>query len=78
MTGDHVVNKKPHPEIYLKAADSIGLDPAQCVVIEDAVTGVASAKAAGMKCVAVDTRRFFRQDCRINRIVGSGKILLVL
>lgn len=71
ITGDHVVNKKPHPEIYLKAADSIGLDPAQCVVIEDAVTGVASAKAAGMKCVAV-TNSFSRADlAEADRVVGS-------
>jgi HAD superfamily hydrolase (TIGR01509 family) len=53
ITGDMVTHKKPHPEIYLKAADAVGLRPAQCVVVEDALTGVASAKAAGMPCVAV-------------------------
>lgn len=71
ITGDHVVNKKPHPEIYLKAADSIDLDPAQCVVLEDAVTGVAAAKAAGMKCLAI-TNSFSRSDlAKADRVVGS-------
>lgn len=71
ITGDHVVNKKPHPEIYLKAADSIGLEPEHCMVIEDAVTGVAAAKAAGMKCVAV-TNSFSRADlAQADRVIGS-------
>lgn len=71
ITGDHVVNKKPHPEIYLKAADSISLDPKQCVVLEDAVTGVAAAKAAGMKCLAI-TNSFSRLDlAKADRVVGS-------
>lgn len=51
--GDMIAHKKPHPEIYLRAAEEIGLDPAQCVAVEDAITGIASAKAAGMKVLAV-------------------------
>lgn len=51
--GDMVVNKKPDPEIYLTAAKALGLDPSQCVVIEDAITGIQAAKAAGMKCIGV-------------------------
>lgn len=53
ITGSDVVKKKPDPEIYLTAAKAIGLDPSVCVVCEDAVQGVAAAKAAGMKCVGV-------------------------
>ena len=52
ITGDLVTHKKPHPEIYQVAADTLGLPPEACVVVEDAVTGVAAAKAAGMKCIA--------------------------
>ncbi len=71
ITGDHVVHKKPHPEIYLKAADSIDLDPERCVVMEDAVTGVASAKAAGMKVVGI-TNSFKPKDlAQADRIVSS-------
>jgi beta-phosphoglucomutase len=53
VTGDDVGPKKPAPDIFLAAATRLGLAPAQCVVVEDAVNGVQAAKAAGMRCVAV-------------------------
>lgn len=55
VTGLDVVNKKPAPDIYLKAAENIGLDPAECLVVEDAVSGVKAAKEAGCRCLAVTT-----------------------
>jgi len=51
--GDLVGKKKPDPEIYTVAAEEIGLMPTVCVVVEDALTGIEAAKAAGMTCVAV-------------------------
>jgi beta-phosphoglucomutase len=53
VTGDDVEHKKPAPEIFLAAAQKLGLTAAECVVVEDAVNGVQAAKAAGMRCVAV-------------------------
>lgn len=53
ITGSEVRNKKPHPELFLQAAEGIGVPAARCVVIEDAPNGVAAAKAAGAKCIAV-------------------------
>jgi beta-phosphoglucomutase len=53
ITGEEVVNKKPAPDIFLRAAEQLGCSPAECVVIEDAVNGVQAAQAAGMACVAV-------------------------
>ena len=53
VTGDQVVRGKPDPECYLLAADRLGLDPARCLAIEDSVTGVAAAEAAGCLVVAV-------------------------
>jgi beta-phosphoglucomutase len=44
---------KPDPQVFLLAATKLGAEPARCVVFEDAVAGVQSARAAGMKCVAV-------------------------
>jgi HAD superfamily hydrolase (TIGR01509 family) len=44
---------KPDPEIYLKAAEQLGVKPEECVVIEDSYNGVKAAKAAGAKCIAV-------------------------
>jgi beta-phosphoglucomutase len=46
---------KPNPDTFLKAAKAVQVQPANCVVIEDAIAGVAGAKNAGMKCIAVTT-----------------------
>ena len=55
VTGDMVTHSKPDPEIYLLAAERLGVDPARCVAVEDAPKGVASARAAGMMVVGVRT-----------------------
>ncbi len=46
---------KPAPDVFLRAAQAIDVSPDRCVVIEDAINGVAGAKNAGMKCIAVTT-----------------------
>jgi beta-phosphoglucomutase family hydrolase len=51
--GWEVAEGKPSPQIYLLAAQRLGVNPANCVVFEDAIAGVEGAKRAGMKCVAV-------------------------
>ncbi len=51
--GTEVAEGKPSPQIFLLAAEKLGVKPAGCVVIEDAIAGVTAAKRAGMKCVAV-------------------------
>jgi beta-phosphoglucomutase len=53
VTGREVTRGKPDPEVFLIAAERLGIDPAACVVIEDAPAGVAAARAAGMRCVAL-------------------------
>jgi len=53
INGNDVKHKKPDPELFLIAAQRMGIEPAQCVVIEDAPNGVQAAKAAGAKCIAV-------------------------
>ncbi|MCP4259820.1 MAG: HAD family phosphatase [Planctomycetes bacterium] len=53
INGDHVKNKKPDPELFLLAAEHIGIEPANCVVIEDTPNGVQAAKSAGANCIAV-------------------------
>lgn len=53
ITGSDIINKKPHPEIYLKAAKEIGTLPQNCIVIEDAISGIGAGKAANMLCIGV-------------------------
>lgn len=51
--GTNIVRSKPDPEVFLKAAEFLGLEPADCLVVEDAVAGVEAAHAGGMKAAAV-------------------------
>jgi beta-phosphoglucomutase len=62
VTGDDVKIGKPHPEAYLIAAKKLQLDPAVCLVLEDATKGIQSAKAAGCKCIAIKNPNVPSQD----------------
>jgi HAD superfamily hydrolase (TIGR01509 family) len=53
VAGEDVKNKKPAPDIFLLAAKKINADPKDCLVIEDALSGIKAAKAAGCKCLAI-------------------------
>ena len=55
ITADDVTNGKPAPDGYLLAARRLNLEPAECVVIEDAPAGIQAGKAAGMRVIAVGT-----------------------
>jgi beta-phosphoglucomutase-like phosphatase (HAD superfamily) len=55
LSGDQVVRGKPAPDIYITAAEKLGVKPEYCLVIEDAPHGVAAAKDAGMCCLAIST-----------------------
>lgn len=68
VDGNMIVHSKPDPEIFLLAAKNLGIEPAACVVFEDAEAGVEAALAAGMKCVGVGN---FTKLKRANRIVDS-------
>ncbi len=50
-SGQDVAKAKPSPDIFLLAAEKLGLEPSECLVIEDAMHGVHAAKAAGMACI---------------------------
>jgi len=67
--GDNGVRGKPNPDIFLRAAEAIGVPPEECVVIEDAPHGIEAARRAGMKCIAV-TNSYPRE-----RLSGAGLIV---
>jgi HAD superfamily hydrolase (TIGR01509 family) len=72
VTGDDVKNGKPDPEIYLLAATKLGVDPSECLVLEDAEKGVKAAKEAGMKCIAVPTEFTKNLDfSRADLVIGN-------
>ena len=58
VTGDEIEHGKPSPDIYLRAAKKLGVTATECLVIEDALSGIAAAKAAGMRVAAIPDRRF--------------------
>src|SRR5712671_6324500 len=53
VTADDVANGKPHPEPYLKGAELLGANPADCLVVEDAPAGIRAARAGGMKVIGL-------------------------
>ena len=53
VTEQDVKRHKPDPEPYLKAAGLLGLPPRNCIAVEDSPTGLESARAAGLLCIAV-------------------------
>jgi len=71
ITGSEVKNKKPHPELFQKAAAALKIPPAQCVVIEDAPNGVKAAQAAGCKCIAVTNSTTAEKLAAADLIVNS-------
>jgi len=55
VTAEDVRRGKPDPEVYLLAAESIGVPPGQCLVFEDSVVGIQAARRAGMRVIGVAT-----------------------
>lgn len=73
VTGDEVSHGKPHPAPYLAAAAALGVDPGDCIAIEDSATGVASARAAGCRVVVAPnhgTIAALPLDLAVDSLVG--------
>lgn len=70
---EHVQNSKPDPETYLKGAAELGVDPADCVVFEDAPKGVEAAMNAGMQCVVLTTMHTEEEFAAYPNIITYAK-----
>lgn len=71
---ESISHPKPHPEIYLKTAGKLGVDPTACAVFEDSFVGIEAAKRAGMKCVAIASTfpaEVLRRETHADLIVPS-------
>lgn len=62
VSGEEVLNGKPFPDIFLKAAELLTVQPDQCMVIEDSKNGVTAAKKAGMICIGFQSPNSQNQD----------------
>ena len=72
LSGGELPESKPDPAIYLISAERLGIDPADCLVIEDTANGILAAKRAGMYCVAYRNPNSGKQDLsKADEIVDS-------
>ncbi|MGB4609559.1 MAG: HAD-IA family hydrolase [Saccharofermentanales bacterium] len=71
ITGSEIERKKPFPDIYLLAAEKVGVEPANCIVIEDATAGIESGKAAGMITIG------FTSACSEKELEQAGADFIV-
>lgn len=77
VTAEDVVNGKPDPSGYLGAAACLGVEPQDCVVVEDAPAGVAAGVAAGMRVIAVTTTHPAEELAAADLIIDSLALLTV-
>ena len=71
IDGTMIVNTKPDPEIFLLAASQLKVDPKECVVFEDAESGVEAALSAGMKCVGVGSEQRLGKANKVVKRTGD-------
>lgn len=69
VAGDEVAVAKPSPDLYLEAAARLGVEPSECVAVEDAPNGIEAARSAGMLVVAVERGQFAPSDLAAADIV---------
>lgn len=75
--GTNITNSKPDPEVFLKAADMLGLRPNECAVVEDAYSGILAANRGGFTSIGIgDARNDETADYRIDNILEVEKIVM--
>ena len=77
IDGNNVVNGKPHPEVFLKGAEALGLEPSECVVFEDSIAGVQAAKTGGMSSVGIGDAETLQADIHFTALGDTTPEALV-
>ncbi len=72
VSANDVKRNKPSPDIYIEAASRLNLSAEDCIAVEDSETGVASAKSAGLKCIALRTEQTAEQDLSAADVIVSS------
>lgn len=81
-SAEHLLNGKPHPQVFLNCADLLRAAPADCICFEDSFNGMIAAKAARMKCVVVPARnhqqeaRWAAADLKLSSLQNFNDLLL--
>jgi beta-phosphoglucomutase len=82
FSADDVNYPKPNPEIFLLTAKTLKVDPKDCIVVEDSIFGIKAAKEAKMKCIAVSSGAYNKNDLKkeqpdmvVNSLIEKEKIL---
>jgi beta-phosphoglucomutase-like phosphatase (HAD superfamily) len=76
VTGDDIINSKPHPDPFLKAVELLNVQREECVIIENAILGVEAAKNAEIYCIGVPTYIEPSQLDRADLVVGDHRQLM--
>ncbi|CQJ65233.1 2-deoxyglucose-6-phosphatase [Yersinia intermedia] len=63
VSAEYLPHSKPHPEVYLNAATALGIDPLQCVTLEDSVNGMIATKAARMRSIVIPSPEYRADPC---------------
>lgn len=71
VTAEDVTHGKPDPEVYLRAATLLGVNPAECLALEDSVSGIKSAQAAGMKVIGIATTHTAQEIQLADKVVKN-------
>ena len=74
--GTNITKTKPDPEVFLKAAEMLGLNPSDCIVMEDAKSGIEAAKKGGMDSIAIGDA--IPEGMADFRVVKFGEILRIV
>lgn len=74
ITGSDVKNVKPDPDVYLKTLEKLGLKSGECLAVEDSETGIAAAKKAGIKVVAL-RNRLYKEYGYIPNLSGADMVI---
>jgi len=77
ITSENVTKGKPDPEIYLKTANKLRVDPKDCIVFEDSISGIKAGQAAGMKVVAIATTHSTKELEIADKVIVSFKDLSI-
>ncbi len=71
VTADDVARGKPHPDLFLRAAEKLGVNANECITVEDSYNGIDSSHTAGMKCIAIATTHTKDELKHADKIIDS-------